>query len=323
MKTHTFRKAGFTLVELLVTCAILAVMLVMMMKIIGSTGEMWKSTNEKIEIFKGARLAFRNMTQLIGQATVNTYWDYDNPSVPTRYIRKSELHFVVDNAATILPSSGSGSLHGQAIVFQAPANQTSPVSSYDGLKGLLNACGFFVEYGSDAAWLPTHIAASQAKERYRLMQWMQNTESLGVYATSNGDWIQPAVGTNAFPVADNVIALVLWPKEEGDTSSLLDRYTYNSRTNANADPQPVQAHQLPPVVQVAMVAIDEGSATRLAGQLKGTIDECLDGLFVEKPSEKLKADLSILETRLSARKVRYQVFFSSIPLHESKWSHTP
>jgi len=320
MKRRT--PAGFSLVEVLVTFAILALVLTLMLKVVGSTGDSWKNTGEQIEAFKGARLAFQNLTRLLEQATLNTYWDYDNPAQPTRYLRKSELHFVSDQAENLLPQKSDGTAWlGHAVFFQAPANKTALPNQYDSVIGLLNACGFFVEYGSDDRWNPPHI--QESRNRFRLMQWVQNTENLAVYTTSDASWINPAIGNDTFPIAENVIALLLWPKESGDTSSSLNSYRYDSRYNANANPQPVQAHQLPPVVQVAMVAIDERSALRLGDNLYSVISNCMAGLFTDQPAEKMQADLDTLKQRLLEANIRYQVFFSSVPLREAKWSRQP
>lgn len=87
-------------------------------------------------------------------------------------------------------------------------------------------------------------------------------------------------------------------------------------------PQPVTANQLPPVFQVALVAMDEASAERLEqnGELKSVIDGCLNGLFHEKPSLSFDRDMAILEGRLTDANVAFQVYFTSIPMREAKWS---
>lgn len=318
------RHAAFTILELLVACAVLILLMAVMLSLIDQTSVVWRNSNTRIEAFQNARRSFDNLTALLEQATLNTYWDYDNPNSPSRYRRQSELHFRVGPAGKDGLPGTAGT--GQAVFFQAPANFTGNVSTYDGLGGLINACGFFVQYGSDVSWLPAHVNSSQARERFRLMQWMQNTESLKVYEQTDGSWIPAAAvaAAEAVPVADNVVALVIWPREEGAPASpILNAYSYDSRWKSYSAPwesRDSASNQLPPILQVALVAIDESSARRLGDALKSTMDGCLSGLFVDPPSQKFTQDLKTLEARLAAQAITYRSFMSAIPMREAKWS---
>lgn len=329
------RRAAFSLIELLVSCAVLALLLVVVMSVVNHSTGLWQSANTRIEAFQSARLGFENLTRLLSQATLNTYWDYhrDVNNIPQRYIRKSELHFLIDEASGVL---GDDNLYGQAVFFQAPANFTHVNSNgsgpgYENLTGLLNACGFFVEFASDADWIPEHVD-SPARNRFRLMQWMEPTESLSVYdydgtIQTSRDWIvaEDVLG-QAVPAAENVILLLIWPREpEGQAQTFLDdSYTYDSRLDAipaaNQQDQPITANQLPPLLQVAMVAIDESSAVRLGDRLQSAIEESLEGRFQSRPGENFAEDLAALEEDLTDLGVDYRVFVSAIPMHEAKWS---
>ena len=316
---------AFTILELLVATTVLSLILVVMLSLITQTSNVWRSSSARIEAFQSARRGFETLTRSLEQATLNTYWDYDNPNDPKVYRRKSELHFLVADAGTDLLPGTPGT--GQAVFFQAPANKTAS-TNYDGLTGLINACGFFVQYGSDSAWLPAHVGTSQARERFRLMQWMQATESLGVYeGATNHAWVTAATA-DVVPVADNVIALIIWPKEEGEEANpILNSYSYDSRLNAINAPQPATAHQLPPLLKVALVAIDETSAVRLGANLQPTVAACMSGLFDTSPAKdspddkkSLADDLATLETRLTTKSISYRTFVTSVPMREAKWS---
>ena len=316
---------AFTILELLVAITVLSLILVVMLSLITQTSNVWRSSSARIEAFQSARRGFETLTRSLEQATLNTYWDYDNPNDPKVYRRKSELHFLVADAGTDGLPGTPGT--GQAVFFQAPANKTAS-TNYDGLTGLINACGFFVQYGSDADWLPAHVGAGQARERFRLMQWMQATESLGVYeGATNHAWVT-AAPADVVPVADNVIALIIWPKEEGEEANpILNSYSYDSRLNAINAPQPATAHQLPPLLKVALVAIDETSAVRLGANLQPTVAACMSGLFDTSPAKdspddkkSLADDLATLETRLTTKSISYRTFVTSVPMREAKWS---
>ena len=118
------------------------------------------------------------MSQKLSQATLNTYWDYDNPVIPTVYERQSDMQFLV-----LQNTQNSG--YGQEVYFTTPATY-SPDATLRSTDGLLNACGYFVEYGPDTSFTPTTLTGSTTKYvthyRYRLMQGLEPTENLALYA---------------------------------------------------------------------------------------------------------------------------------------------
>jgi uncharacterized protein (TIGR02599 family) len=58
----------------------------------------------------------------------------------------------------------------------------------------------------------------------------------------------------------------------------------------------------------------------LGGQLRDTIESCMNGLFTQNPVANFTRDLSELEARLTANRINYRVFTSAVPLREAKWS---
>ena len=163
------------------------------------------------------------------------------------------------------------------------------------------------------------------------MQGIQPTENLTVFSSitnwrntiSNG-------GTNVnqyvSPIADNVIALVIWPRlpigEDPDGLDLISStsYVYDSKDSATDDPQPKTANQLPPTVQVSMITISEASAIRLDKDSTPpmAIQAALNNRFVS-PSA-YKDDIIKVSEKLADANVEFQVFNTSITLRESKWS---
>ena len=259
---------GFTLVELLVSMTVLLLIMAMLLSVTTQAGNLWRSTTTKIEEFRGARDAFEAMTRRISQATLNTYWDYDNPTAPTRYIRQSDLRFISGPMATIAPPPVAPRVwatHG--IFFQAPLGFSQDSATY-GLENLLNTWGYFVEFGSDAASRPSLVTPALAPLRYRfrLCELMQPTDALSIYGGTSGvnsgtsgfnasgglnastyvgrDWftnplsLPDTATTPVRPVhalAENIIALVILPKltalDEGTTyndASLAPAYLYDS-----------------------------------------------------------------------------------------------
>jgi uncharacterized protein (TIGR02599 family) len=97
---------GFTLVEVMLSAAVLALLVVILVSITNQTANTWKYTSGKIEQFSSARDAFESLTRQIGQATLNAHYEYFNDKdeprteenaglfVPRNYGRQSDLRFI-------------------------------------------------------------------------------------------------------------------------------------------------------------------------------------------------------------------------------------
>lgn len=387
IKKMIFRKLpihlrrGFTLVEMLVAITVLVILLGIISAVTQGTTVAVRQATGKLSTYAAARAAFSTMTAKLGQATLNAYLDYydtglpapslrtkDNAStfVPTNYGRVSDLQFIIRPNT---PVSNSGS--GQEVYFQCPEAYSSDDASYQSTQGLLNACGYYVQYGdtsytsggSTSGWRPSLIGAS--KFRYRLMQAIEPSDQLATYAstagsdavnaTSNSDdqtipatpgspaepsWLRNIYNTgngnppapDALPLADNVIALIVWPRlpvdQDANGTQLTTNYTYDSQLNVDSftgtgGSQPLTANQLPPIVQVTMVVIDEASAARLCtSNTPPTIISGASGALSGKFNNvaNYATDLADLENKLSNNHINFEVLNSSIVMRESKWS---
>jgi len=313
------RKAGFTILELLVATTILALLMALILSVISHTSTIWKRSADKIETFQAARMAFNLVTAKLSQATMNTYLDFDNPSVPTKFIRKAELKFLSLPAGSIAGTVGTG----QEIFFQAPGNLTRNSTQYGGLEGLLNTCGYYVSFGSDASMKPGFITSAN-KYRYRLMQLLVPTENNQIYNpnVAGRDWVATSAA-NVMPVADNIIALIIRPQDPGANPPDLtpNSYTYDSAASFTGN-QPLTSNQMPPVIQVTMIAIDSSAAERL--QKNSTqpteITSVLSGKFSNPAS--YDADIQALELAFNQANpsIPYRIFNSAVPIRESKWT---
>lgn len=298
--------------------AVLALLLVVLFSALNQTGAIWQRTRNQASAFQSARLAFDLMTRALGQSTLNVYYGYDDPAAPQKYIRKSDLHFVVDPP----PLGDFG--QGNAVFFQAPLGWTQSSSS-SGLPALLNAVGFYVTYGKDPG-LPAALRALD-RNRFRLMQFLDPSENLRVQTVSGKDWFAASeVEANSTTLAENVILLLFWPQlspgEDPSGSALTSNFRYDSRLPAAPAPQLVTTNQQPPLVRMIMVAIDEVSANRLSDSSSPPteITSALSGLFRTSSEAAYTADLQTLETRLNDERIGYRVFVGSVALRESKWS---
>ncbi|MDX6765328.1 MAG: prepilin-type N-terminal cleavage/methylation domain-containing protein [Candidatus Methylacidiphilales bacterium] len=311
--------SAFTLVEMMVAVTVLVLLLTMLLGVISQTSKVTRWASEKVSAFQGARAAFDLMVRNVSQATLNAYWDYDQLPSPTRYLRKSELHFLVGQAG-VAPFPGTVN-SGHVLFFQAPSGVTHDLTNYGGLETLLNAIGYYVEYRARET-LPPPFPAQTPVYRYFLMQAVQPSEELKVYDHATGDtWIQDVADTAA-PIAENVICLIVWPRRspEDDPAglALTTNYAYDSRLNVSSNPQPQTANQLPPTVQLTIVALDETSAARLClnATPPGEISNTLTNLFLDPA--KYAADLTTLESSLSANNIKFRTFNMTVPIRESK-----
>ena len=183
------------------------------------------------------------------------------------------------------------------------------------------------------------------------MEYVSPSEQLRVYKyldyTSSDynsiAWARPipddsaSMPAPAHVLCENVIALVLAPKKSSQDPTqpytmLAKDFEYNSRTNVRGDPQPPNAHQLPPVVEVILVCIDEASALRLQasyGTNRSAYFESGDqSIFFDNTKvfqsadtvEALEDPINALTAALSKKRITYRVFRSDVMLQNSKWS---
>ncbi len=298
----------------MVAIAVFFLLMTMIGVVMNQTSLTIRVASSQIDAFQSARQGFNTVAETLSLATLNTYWDYDSPTAPTTYVRKSDLQFLVLKPSDLqsLLSGPNGSF---GVFFQAP-RAYSTNSSYNQTSGLLNAVGYYVEYGSDAAFRPTQIATS--RYRYRLMQAIQPTESLQVFSDATSGWTTNVV-KSGWPIADNVIAMVVWPRlsirDDNTGTKLTQDYSYNSRGTVS-----VQQAQLPPVVQLTLVAISENAALHLlsGSTPPSAIASALQNKFTDVT--RYASDLAALENALLTAHIEYKEFTTTVPIRECKWS---
>lgn len=348
--------SAFTLVEILVSLAVLTILLLINAEVIGQVQSSWSASNARVSQFREARTAFDIITRNLSQATLNPFVDYTNnylanPGVPVGaaaaprgYQRNSDLHFICGPTSSLVTaaSGGATTLPGHAVFFQAPLGVTESPSLV-GLDRLLCARGYFVQYSSDAAFAPAFLPPGDFHYRYRLMEYSPPAEKNSIY--SNPNWYadagmaidenESAVNISATrPVADNIVTLIISPRREpasateaegpsGPTNIAPD-YTYNSKTLANVDPvnapQGTQ-HLLPPLVRVVLIAIDDKSAQRLEDESgspsTAPLNTELDHL---NQAYQLETEVETVVSGLRAKRLNYRVFSATVQLRGAKWS---
>ena len=217
----SFPLSAFTLVELLVSTAIIALIMLMLVQVTNNISAAWRGTAEKVEKFQEARDAFEAMNRRISQATLNTYWDYydltgvtrnmTDPAklyIPFSYGRQSDLKFVsgpmsgaklgsldwsITAGSTGITQGALAFMPTHGIFFQSPLGKISDLDQpvYNALNNLLNTWGYFIEIGADTdpkiggrpAFLDplTHTGAPAVRWRSRLMEFREPAENMSAY----------------------------------------------------------------------------------------------------------------------------------------------
>jgi uncharacterized protein (TIGR02599 family) len=377
-------RKGFTLVEMLIATSLIILLLLFLVTMTDSTAKTWKYASSKTEQFQEARIAFDAMTRRLSEATLNTYWDVEYQTtgtppvtVPSRYIRKSELRFISGPMNTLVQGSSKYPTHG--VFFQAPTGFVGNSVDNGSLTNLLNTSGFFLEISNTDPNLPPFLESASGdlnpvvppRLRSRLMELREPSEKFSVYQVTQPEekrddervprptifrplsgslaWFTTTLTSANPPVrrlADNVVALIILPKltpqdelarvtKNPGATPLAKGYVYDSYANVydsdatTVDPDINPKNQLPPVVQVTMVAIDEVSAARIAAisqtanQLRQNLK--VDGFFAD--STKLAdqvtgtaGDLTQFQAELNKLKLTHRVFTTNVSIRGAKWS---
>ena len=352
VRTKRGRRSGFTLVEVLVSLAVLAVLLTIIAQVLGQVQRVWSSANSRVAQFREARRAMDRIVSNLSQATMNTYLSYyytggANPLVPgsmnvntgpAGYVRYSELQFLCGPSQSLTGLS-AGDSPGHAVFFQAPLGGSINAPGQGGgefvnLPTALSACGYFVQFGDDASFRPPFLNQRNhpPRRRFRLMEYRPPIEANVIYPTPNDagapgvpdpDWYNQ-IAQWARPVAENIVYMVISPKvpaadTTGDPRQIASDYTYNTSKNGVVLGQSPTDYQLPPLVEVALVALDEISAQKFVDESGGGSPAWPGGLFNNATDDSFRADLVRIEELLNDKKLNYRIFTTTIPLRNSKW----
>lgn len=326
----------------MVAMGILSVLMLMLTVLLDQVQQSWSFSESRISQFREARVAFDLMTKNIGQASLNTYLDLkddDEDGLVDRYFRTSELHFLAMDASQ-LGSTGTQQPVGHAVFFQAPLGFSQ---NYRNLNNLFNGRGYFVAFGSDENFRPSFVDAEE-RYRFRLMEFRPPAEANQIFEDGAqereegveqqfSEWFRQGisgVGEGSFeyhlnPLAENIVTLIVSPRDSlttasaggrSDTSSkIAPNYEYDS--NEMAGELESFSQQVPPLVRVTMVAIDETSAVRLEDG--GSMPEIVNpGLF--RSTSSYEEDLAELTRYLDEQNINHKVFSSMVMLRSAKWS---
>lgn len=332
---------AFTLVEVLVSMVILAMMMLIITTVISQAQRSWKAASSKVSQFREARLAFDTITRNLRQASIDTHrtflwgtatYSSDPLAPPSGSGRYAHLGIKFDTANRLVSGGGGAAeLPGHAVIFQAPLGKTAmgegSTVDISGLKNLLCTRGYFVQFGTDASFLPLQLASRlQAKYRYRLYEYQPNTENNTVYnISSNQDWatIDLSDARNTVrPLADNILMLGFAVSFASAATDTVPRLAGNSETNLEYGfnsyeaPEAAKKYRLPRYAHVFMIAMDEESAARLA-QIHNTSPPDTvrsSGATFTSPNQLFgqTGDLAKVRAYMDSQRLNYRIFNSAV-----------
>lgn len=350
-------QAAFTLIEVLTSTAILALIVIACMSALGTLQRSFVQSRSKVDQFREARMAFELISRNLSQATLANYWDYyfvetrsnvppaSGSGAPSAYVRQSELQFVSGRASALLGGDGSPSkTPGHALFFQAPLGLTHDGSS---LGTLLNARGYAVQFTGDDENRPPFINRDviPVKYRYRLVEFRPPAEKVAGVSAGNTIYDKPAtwysgdIKTSARVVADNILLLIASPRiaeQQGSGVSpwsIAPQYRYNSLDTDNrtdfVEPLAIRSngtaaqgtqHLLPPIINLTLVAADEVSVQRwVATRGPEAVDILQESGALFYEAAQYDRDLERLSQYLLKQKLNFYIFTSAVALRNARW----
>lgn len=323
---------GFTLIELLVSMGILSIIFLITASLLDTSRETWTRTRSRVEQYREPRVAFEALTRRLADAKLHTYFDYhyDTEGLPERYVKESELHFISGDASElVLDAADEPTVPTHGVFFQAPFGETAN-GDLNGMEGLLNAWGYYVEFGSDEPWAPIFTLGNRtSRYRFRLFEFRQPTEELKIYATDTPEdqlWFKNHIRPeNVNVIAENVIALVIQPMDSREeTTPLAPDYKFDSRAfepGKAIEVQPETLHELPSLLKVTMVVVDEGTAGRLQGDSDSIPKELdISSIAPFSNSRSFDKEIEALEKRLIKDRIDHRIFRTIIPIRNAKFT---
>ena len=198
-------------------------------------------------------------------------------------------------------------------------------------ESALNTWGYYIEYGPDTSYRPPFLAPPKmpVKYRFRLIEFTDPSDQLQIFTYTSGsatytgkEWYSAplASGSNRRVLAENIAALVVLPRlsavEDPSGVALAPGYLYDSTTTntvAKLNPR----HQLPPIVDLAVVAIDDQSARRI--NWGSTPPDFHASTLFQNPAN-MDEDLETLRKNIESQHISARVFRTSVPISAAKWS---
>jgi prepilin-type N-terminal cleavage/methylation domain-containing protein len=323
------RRDGLTLLEILLSTAILAIVLLAIAATMSSMQNIWVHLREKSDQYRATRLAIDTVANRLSSATLAPRWTFDEKATGNsdKFVRDSDLHFVCGPADQLLTN---GTYSGSAVFFQAPLGEHIEEKGVE-------------PYDQRPAFLREHHDLAPERLRFRLMEFREPAHLLPIFqAKSNTEtesklssaasqdqlysWFREPIrhgvakDRHVSVVADNVLAILLTPDDPGsDLSAPLvgaDDVYDSRRFQFQSDDNVVKLsrNRLPPVLQLTVIAMSEDAWVKMTDDEIGSMASELRAMLVDrfKNAQSIEADLKVVEAELMRKKMPYRILTTKI-----------
>jgi Tfp pilus assembly protein PilV len=286
--------AAFTLLEVLVATAVLALMMTFLFNLLGSSAKLWETGNKKIEAAQAARVGLNIMASDLKNAFAGNMTSFTSTGNATY------------NIAPFLGISGNnltvqGDLNGDASI----ANGSDQLF---GIRLTTDTSNPYEQFGYQCVYITNSSGYDNMRDRRYYLVSQNNPDNFYFRNSSSNSttWYSSSYSSN-YPIIDNCIRLKF--SYYGNQTSLTNQitangtrsFTLNGTWSANA----TTAH-LPLGVLVTLSVIDSKTAEKIAAINAGTPLTDLqisNGLSSSPPS-----DLTTVERLISQGSVTMSRF---------------
>src|SRR3569623_2547139 len=123
------RPRGMTLLEILVSTAVIGIVLLLIAQTITTMQNTWVKVRATADGYRPTRLALDTVARRISQATLSPRWHMDDSVSPAKYRPESDLHFVCGPALNVVGRQSN--VVGHAVFFQAPFGYDDATNATD------------------------------------------------------------------------------------------------------------------------------------------------------------------------------------------------
>jgi len=247
------RSAAFTLLEVLVATAVLALMMTFLFNLLGSSAKIWEIGNKKIEAAQAARVGLNIIANDLKNAFAGNMTSYSSNG--STFYNIAPLIGVDSSNSAI-----TGTLTGDASVALGS-------DQIFGVRLTSDSSNPYEQFGYQCVYVTkTNGFDNMRDKRYYLVS--QNNPDAFYFRNSSSNsstWYNNSASSQNYPIIDNCIRLKF--SYYGNQTSLSDQITANGTrsftTNGTWSANPTTAH-LPLGVLVTISALDSKTAEKIA-----------------------------------------------------------
>ena len=248
-----FQASAFTLLEVLVATAVLALMMTFLFNLLGSSAKIWEIGNKKIEAAQAARVGLNIIAKDLKNAFAGNMTTYNGTG---GQILNYACFLAYDSPPNTLNLVGSSTVNG--------THQLRAIVSTG------DAADPFNEIGLQCVFMTANHASGMAKNKCYLARKKVSYSSSQMYLTSNNttsltasSWsFTTGIWSNFAPIIDNCIGLTFNYAYKNGTS-------IDWTTTPNQTPAINNFTSLPLGVLVTITVLDSKTAEKIAA-IKGT-----------------------------------------------------